>query len=97
MVGHNVHMKILASSAAALAMLVLAVPAFAQNHDDHQQGHGQMSHGQMGHAPMRHAPPPRHSYHEGQNYHGHHLTNHNGHWGYYQPRGGSQIFISIPL
>jgi len=56
-----------------------------------------MSHGPMGHAPMRHAPPPRQSYHEGQNYHGHHLTHRNGHWGYYQPQGGSQVFISIPL
>jgi hypothetical protein len=46
---------------------------------------------------MRHAPAPRPSYREGQNYHGHHLTHRNGHWGYYQPQGGSQVFISIPL
>lgn len=92
MVGYGVDMKLFASSAAALAMLLLAVPAFAQNHGDHNQGHGQMSH-----APMRHAPAPRPSYREGQNYHGHHLTHRNGHWGYYQPQGGSQVFISIPL
>jgi len=82
-------------------MLLLAAPAFAQNHDDHNQGHGQMSHGQMSHGQMGHAPmrqaPPRQSYREGQVYHGHHLTHRNGHWGYYQPQGGSQVFISIPL
>jgi hypothetical protein len=46
------------------------------------------------------APPQRHQvsrYREGQSYHGHRLTNHGGHWGYYQPRNGANIFINIPL
>ncbi len=88
MVGYALGMKSSISAMSALALLLVAGPAFAQNHDSHNQGHGQ----------MRHAPPPRHSsYREGQNWHGHRLTQRNGHWGYVQPRNGAQVFISIPL
>jgi hypothetical protein len=87
-------MKQLLAGALALAFLAAAGPVLAQNRDDHgnNQGGHQQSHHQ--------APPPRHQasrYHEGQSYHGHRLTNHGGHWGYYQPRNGANIFINIPL
>jgi len=79
-------MKLSFIGAIALALLTTA-PAFAQ-HDDHNHG---------GHMQQQRRPQPRQQYHQGQVYHGHHLQNRNGHWGYYQPRGGSQVFISIPL
>jgi hypothetical protein len=83
----------------AALMLVVSAPALAQDHSDQHQNQNQNQHG---HAPQHHqAPPPRnnnvHRYHEGQNYNGHHLTNRGGHWGYYQPRNGAQVFINIPL
>jgi hypothetical protein len=34
---------------------------------------------------------------EGQVWHGHPMHYRNGHWGYYQPRNGVQVFINIPL
>jgi hypothetical protein len=84
-------MKTLVALAALVAVTTL--PALAQDH----------GHGNNGYGP-RHAPPPpphrmmnRHRYHEGQSWNGHRLTNRNGHWGYYQPRNGAQVFISIPL
>jgi hypothetical protein len=46
-----------------------------------------MARGHMNHA----------RYHEGQMYRGHRLHNYNGRWGYYQPRNGANVFISIPL
>jgi hypothetical protein len=82
-------MKLSFISVIALTLLT-AAPAFAQ------QGHDQ-NHMQQHSAPQHSAPQHRASYREGQNYHGHKLHNQNGHWGYYQPRNGSQVFISIPL
>jgi hypothetical protein len=76
-------MKLSFIGIAALTLLT-AAPALADNDHNHDQ--------------MRHnAPQHRASYHEGQNWHGHQLHNRNGHWGYYQPRNGSKVFISIPL
>jgi hypothetical protein len=46
-----------------------------------------MARGHMSHA----------RYREGQMYHGHRLHNYHGRWGYYQPRNGTNVFISIPL
>jgi hypothetical protein len=66
-----------------------ALPALADDH--HDRDHGRDRH---------HAPPLRHSvsrYHEGQMWHGHRLANRGGHWGYYAPRNGAQVFISIPI
>ncbi len=97
-------MKRILASLATLAFLAVSVPALAQDRDNHDHGgpamehHGQaMEHGgpAMQH---RYAPPPRrHVYREGQVYNGHHLTNRGGHWGYYQPRNGVNVFINIPL
>jgi hypothetical protein len=89
-------MKLSFLGAIALALLTTA-PAFAQMHDDHN--HGQMQQrNNMQHNNMQHHNMQQHQrYHQGQIYHGHHLQNRNGHWGYYQPRNGSQVFISIPL
>jgi hypothetical protein len=83
---------------ALITALVLAAtaPALAQYHpDQHQNQHG-------GGRPPQHRPmPPRngnpHHYREGQVWNGHHLANRGGHWGYYQPRNGAQVFINIPL
>lgn len=75
-------------SAASLIMLALAAPVLAQPQD--------RNHNDRGRQPMRHAPA-RQSYHQGQNWHGHRLAYHNGHWGYYQPRNGASVFINIPL
>jgi hypothetical protein len=74
-------MKILAIITTAI--LASTMPALADN--NHRGG-----------------PPPRRMamhqrYHEGQNWRGHRLTNRNGHWGYFQPRNGANVFISIPL
>jgi hypothetical protein len=90
-------MKRILASLATLAFLAVSVPALAQNQDNHNNhGHSSMQRG--GSASRRNAPPPRrHTYHEGQVYNGHRLTNHGGHWGYYQPRNGAQVFINIPL
>jgi hypothetical protein len=85
-------MKQLIAGIAAIAFLASVGPALADNHD-HRGGDQGRSHGGM----SRQAPPPRHHFREGQSYNGHRLTNRNGHWGYYQPRNGSNIFISIPL
>jgi hypothetical protein len=69
----------------ATAILGTTMPALAQyQHNPHQ------------------GPPPRRMamhqrYHEGQNWRGHRLTNRNGHWGYYQPHNGVNLFVSIPL
>ena len=95
-------MKRILASLATLAFLAVSGPAFAQDRDNHNQG-GPMQHGgpamqHGGPPPRRPAPPPRrHTYHEGQVYNGHHLTNRGGHWGYYQPRNGVNVFINIPL
>jgi hypothetical protein len=89
-------MKRILASLATLAFLAVSVPALAQDRDNHDHGGAMMQHG--GPPPRHNAPPPRrHSYHEGQNWNGHHLTNHGGHWGYYQPRNGANVFINIPL
>jgi hypothetical protein len=95
--GKRTDMKQILAGALALAFLTTAGPVLAQNRDDHGHDQGQM----QGHMQSRHqAPPPRHQasrYHEGQSYRGHRLTNRGGHWGYYQPRNGANIFINIPL
>jgi hypothetical protein len=96
-------MKRLLASLAALAFLAVSAPVLAQDGDNHDHGGPAMQHGgpamhRGGPPPRRSAPPPRrHVYREGQIYNGHHLTNRSGHWGYYQPRNGVQVFINIPL
>jgi hypothetical protein len=32
-----------------------------------------------------------------RNYHGHRAYQRNGHWGYYQPRNGVNVWITVPL
>ncbi len=96
-------MKRILASLATLAFLAVSVPALAQDRDNHDHGGPGMQRG--GPPPRRDAPPPRrnappprrHMYREGQVYNGHHLTNRGGHWGYYQPRNGVNVFINIPL
>jgi hypothetical protein len=66
-----------------LALLAAGTSAALADDHNHQMAHGR---------PMHHA-----SYHEGQVYQGHKLHNNHGHWGYYQRRGGSNVFINIPL
>ncbi|MBD5633319.1 MAG: hypothetical protein IAI49_02470 [Candidatus Eremiobacteraeota bacterium] len=44
-----------------------------------------------------HGRNARSRHHEGENYRGHRLHQVHGHWGYYQPRNGTNVFISIPL
>jgi hypothetical protein len=84
-------MKRLLSAAAAAAIIITsAVPVFAQNQNDHRRTAPQFRH-----IPQRQAPRQR--YRAGQNWHGHRLANRGGHWGYYQPRNGAQVFINIPL
>jgi hypothetical protein len=100
-VGIALTMKRLLASLATLAFLAVAVPALAQDRDNHDHGGPMMQHGGPPHGgppPRRYAPPPRrHVYREGQVYNGHHITNRGGHWGYYQPRNGVNVFINIPL
>jgi hypothetical protein len=67
----------------ATAILGTAMPALAQYQNN-----------------PHHGPPPRrmmvhHRYYEGQNWHGHRLHYTHGHWGYYQPRNGVNLFVSI--
>lgn len=73
----------------ALGMLSMSSAAFADDHGHNRnQNHGRpMARGHMNHAQFR----------EGQMYRGHRLHNYNGRWGYYQPRNGANVFISIPL
>jgi hypothetical protein len=92
-------MKRILASLATLAFLAVSLPALAQDRDNRDHDHGRPDMHRGG-PPPRHyyAPPPRrHVYREGQVYYGHHLTNRGGHWGYYQPRNGVQVFINIPL
>jgi hypothetical protein len=80
-------MKYYLASLLALGTLATSSAAFADDHN-HDRDHGrQMSREHMSHA----------NYREGQMYHGHRLHNDHGRWGYYQPRNGANVFISIPL
>jgi hypothetical protein len=91
-------MKHLLAACAGLMMLAVANPAMAQYHDN--QGHGDNNdHGRSHSYHRAPPPPPRHRayYHEGQMWHGHRLMHRGNNWGYYQPRNGAQVFISIPL
>jgi hypothetical protein len=95
-------MKRFLACISALGFLAIAVPAAAQDrHDEHDRGgHQEYRHEEYRHGPPpRHyyAPPPRRMYREGEIWNGHHLANRGGHWGYYQPRNGVQVFINIPL
>jgi hypothetical protein len=84
-------MKFYLATLLALGTLATSSAAFADNHNHNQNRNGnhgrQMARGHMSHA----------NYREGQMYHGHRLHNYNGRWGYYQPRNGANVFISIPL
>jgi hypothetical protein len=76
-------MKYYLATLVVLGTLATSSAAFADNHN-----HGRpMARGHMSHA----------RYREGQMYHGHRLHNYHGRWGYYQPRNGTNVFISIPL
>jgi hypothetical protein len=80
------------AAAVILTLLASTAPAVAQNQHDQNRGH------QQSHRPQSHRSPPRRStYHEGQVWQGHRVTNRGGQWGYYQPRNGAQVFIKIPL
>jgi hypothetical protein len=76
-------MKYYLATLLALGTLATSSAAFADNHN-----HGRpTARGHMSHA----------RYREGQMYRGHRLHNYNGRWGYYQPRNGANVFVSIPL
>jgi len=90
-------MKRILASLATLAFLAVSVPALAQGRDDRNHDRGGPGFRQGGPPPRHFAPPRRRMYREGQVWNGHHLTNRGGRWGYYQPRNGANIFISIPL
>jgi hypothetical protein len=81
----------IAAAALAAAVLATALPAFADDWHDRDNRHAQ----------YHQAPPHRyayeHRYHQGQIWRGHHLAYRNGYWGYYAPRNGARIFISIPI
>jgi hypothetical protein len=80
-------MKYYLATLLALGTLATSSAAFADNHGHNRNRGHQMSRGHMSHA----------TYREGQMYHGHRLHNYHGRWGYYQPRNGANVFISIPL
>jgi hypothetical protein len=94
-------MKRFLAAIAALGFLAIAVPAIAEDRHDHDHDHDRFREQSFHHGPppRHYAPPPRRMrmYREGQVWNGHHLTNRGGHWGYYQPRNGVQLFINIPL
>jgi hypothetical protein len=39
----------------------------------------------------------QHGHARHRQWHGRDVTYWNGHWGYWQPRGGAHIFINVPL
>lgn len=92
-------MKSIIAGAAALLIFATAAPAFAQDHRDQRDQRDHRDNRNHGYVVVRHAPPPRaHArWREGQMWHGHRVTDRGGHWGYYQPRNGANIFINIPL
>jgi hypothetical protein len=92
-------MKRLLAAVAALAFLAVAAPALAQNRDDHNRDSRGYDHNNRPVYHQRMAPPPRRRvvYHENQVWNGHHMHYYGGHWGYYQPRNGANVFINIPL
>jgi len=49
------------------------------------------------HASARHATNHRSNQVTYRNYRGHRAYQRNGRWGYYQPRNGVQIWITVPL
>jgi hypothetical protein len=79
--GHDLAMKHALSSLFVVALVAAGTGAFADDHHHH---------------PM-HRPMQRARYHEGQIYQGHRLHYYHGHWGYYRPHNGANVFISIPI
>ena len=51
--------------------------------------------GQYDHRYSRPHGPVRGQYYEGQRYRGHVLHSYHGRWGYYRPRNGVNVFISL--
>ena len=66
------------------AILSCTAPALAQQN-------------QNAHASARHMTSHRNNGVQYRNYRGHRAYQRNGHWGYYQPRNGAQIWITVPL
>jgi hypothetical protein len=80
-------MKYYLATLLALGTFAASSAAFADDRGHNHDRGRPMAHGHMSHA----------RYREGQMYRGHRLHNYNGRWGYYQPRNGANVFVSIPL
>jgi hypothetical protein len=68
------------------AILSCTAPALAQ-YNNHNNSH----------ASARHMTSHRNNTVQYRNYRGHRAYQRNGHWGYYQPRNGVQVWITVPL
>jgi hypothetical protein len=86
--GHETFiMKVLSLALTAgfgAAVLSCTAPALAQ-------------YNQNSHTSARHMTNHRNNAVQYRNYRGHRAYQRNGHWGYYQPRNGVQIWITVPL
>jgi hypothetical protein len=102
-------MKRYITAAAALALLVTAAPAFAQdrdngynrdnsgyNRDYNRQDRDDRYRDRDAHRNYN-GDPRRHAWREGDTWNGHRVSYRSGRWGYYEPRNGTQFFVQFSL
>lgn len=102
-------MKRYITAAAALVFLATAAPVLAQNRDDrgynrdynngNNQGYRRDDRNDRNRDYHRNynGDPRHHAWREGDTWHGHRVNYRNGHWGYYEPRNGTQFFVQFWL
>jgi hypothetical protein len=87
--------RLLSSALAAFALFALAAPALAKHDDEHHEHHDRGNHYGWDRDGDYHSW--QHGPHRYRHWHGRDVTYWNGGWGYWEPRDGTHIFISIRL